>query len=214
MLQKAPGNRYPTAEALADDLRRFRDGKPIEGPADPPVEENRAYRSGVTRCKRPPPWRAQCILLASFWYLRTATDSPNSPSTAPTKNTGTSFGGEEILRFMDCWRRNRAFFPRDRGPTPACTLRSRRPRTPCRSRASIRKPPSQRSIRRCRLRIKARSFPTVMPCSSCWPIFEPQPDPEHKGENFREALRLLEAARKLGVETRAYHQRHRSSWRN
>jgi serine/threonine protein kinase len=55
-LQKDPGRRYPTAEALAGDLRRFRDGKPV------------AARS-VGRPERLWRWCRRRAIYAALWAL-------------------------------------------------------------------------------------------------------------------------------------------------
>jgi hypothetical protein len=42
-LEKAPGHRYPTAGALADDLRRYLDGRPVLARPDGPVDRLRRW---------------------------------------------------------------------------------------------------------------------------------------------------------------------------
>jgi WD40 repeat protein/serine/threonine protein kinase len=56
-LQKAPGNRYPSAEALAEDLRRYLDGKPIVARPVGPLERVRKW------AKRRPAAAALIVLI-------------------------------------------------------------------------------------------------------------------------------------------------------
>jgi WD40 repeat protein len=59
-LQKEPGQRYPTAAALAEDLRRFRAGEPIG--ARPVAALERSWRW----CRRNPRWAATFAAMAGL----------------------------------------------------------------------------------------------------------------------------------------------------
>src|SRR5262249_37328824 len=74
-LQKDPRKRYGSAEALADDLRRFREGRPVQ--ARPVGEAERLWRW----CRRKPAiatllFALVCVFLAGFagvfWQWRAA----------------------------------------------------------------------------------------------------------------------------------------------
>jgi WD40 repeat protein/serine/threonine protein kinase len=84
-LAKEPAGRYPTGQALADDLQRWRDGKPIH--ARPVGQMERALRW----CKRNPAvagLMAAVVLvtaagfLATLWQLRTALEQKGIAQTA------------------------------------------------------------------------------------------------------------------------------------
>src|SRR5262245_4773109 len=89
-LEKDPGKRYPSAEALADDLARFLDGQPVS--ARPVSVWERVWR----RARRYPVFIARvsvvaaalCMLVALGWYLRVA------------DRLGRQSAGERIQQFI------------------------------------------------------------------------------------------------------------------
>jgi serine/threonine-protein kinase len=97
-LEKEPGQRYPSAEALADDLKRFLEGQPIQ--ARPAPVWQRLWRSA----RRHPALVAftlggvafVCLLLAAWSYFRTADQLARHR------------GEEKYQRFVE--RRNEALF--------------------------------------------------------------------------------------------------------
>lgn len=80
-LGKEPEDRYPTAEGLADDLRRFRDGKPVHA----------KLRTATKKPRRRWPWAvaslATCVLatlLFAFWPGPDEDEAYAEPETAAT----------------------------------------------------------------------------------------------------------------------------------
>lgn len=71
-LEKEPARRYASAEALADDLRRFREGRPIQ--ARPIGRARRLWRFARRRpaliAKAVVGVALLCLTATSFWYVR------------------------------------------------------------------------------------------------------------------------------------------------
>jgi tetratricopeptide (TPR) repeat protein/predicted Ser/Thr protein kinase len=207
-LEKEPGRRYPSAEALADDLRRFLDGEPIR--AQPVAVWQRLWRSvrrrpalvGRVLCAA----ALLCVLLATGGYFRVA------------RQLARQQAEETYQTFVQ--RRDEALFygllAPDQGALflgAAATANLRAAESAAREAlglagvepdhqapaADLSFPPHRRS------EASADCYTLLLVLADVRGQ-QPLPDLGRK-ERCREALRILDGARKLGFQTRAYHLR-------
>src|SRR5262249_46730758 len=213
-LEKEPGNRYPGAEALADELRRFLDGEPIQ--ARPVAVWQRLWRSA----RRRPPLVARVLGAAALWCVLLGCGGFFWVTDQLTRQAAEG----KYQKFVQS--RNGALFyglpAPDQGALflgAAATANLRAAESAAREALALAgvEPDAAGDPLAGRLAVDP-AFPAQRGAeitADCYPFLlvlssaggqQPLPDPGGK-ERYQEALRLLDGARKLGFETRAYHLR-------
>ena len=207
-LEKKPTNRYPSAEALADELRRFLAGEPIQARPIP------AWQQAWRAARRRPGLMAcvagavalLCLALTSWWYTSVAGHLAHHRAEAKQQ------------KFLE--RRNDALFhgllaPADGelfvGADATANLQAAESATlEALALAGIDldapTPVVAPFFPAAQERARAEDCYTLLLVLASVKGRQPLSDPQNK-EPYQEALRLTDAAGKLGIQTRAYHAR-------
>jgi tetratricopeptide (TPR) repeat protein/predicted Ser/Thr protein kinase len=207
-LEKEPGKRYASAEALADDLRCFVEGQPIQARPVPVWQR-------LWRCARRRPalvaWTLVaaalvCLLLTAWSYFRAAGQLAGHRSE------------EKYQQFIQ--RRNEALIYGLLAPDEGAlflgaeAVANRKTAESAAREAlalagvdvgseAVSLDPGFPALRK--VEIAADCYALLLVLAS---IRARQPLPDDGGnERYREALRILDRARQLGFQTRAYHLR-------
>jgi serine/threonine-protein kinase len=207
-LEKEPANRYPSALALAEDLCRFLAGDPIQ--ARPVAVWQWLWRSA----RRRPALVARglgavallCVLLTAGWYYRVAGQLARQR------------GEERYQQFIQ--RRNEALFYGLLAPDDGAIFLGAEATDTLKTAESA----VQEALALAGVEPDATapavdlSFPVPRRseiAADCYTLLlvlaslrSQQPSTDHGGKSqHQDALRLLEIARRLGFQTRAYHLR-------
>jgi eukaryotic-like serine/threonine-protein kinase len=207
-LEKEPGNRYSSAGELAEELRRFLDGEPIRARPVP------VWRRLCRAVRRRPALIARIVCAAALlavlivcgWYFRVAGELDRQRAEdryrqfvrrrddallygllAPDQGT-LLLGGDSTAN----WKKAESA-ARDALDLAGVDSNSEAPVV------DLSFPPQRRP------EIAADSYTLLLVLASVR-MQQSTPDSGDK-ERYRNSLRLLDSARKLGLETRAYHSR-------
>jgi tetratricopeptide (TPR) repeat protein len=206
-LAKQPNQRYPTALALAEDLRRYLDGEPVQ--ARPVPVWQRIWRSARRR-----PWLVArilggvallCVLLSCAWYLRVAAQLARQRAEQKYRqfvlrrdealvqgllapDDGALFLGAAATAH----RQAAESAAREALALAGVELGSQAPAVA----------PSWPAARRSA--VAADCYTLLLVLAS---VQGQQPLPDRGANRYQEALQTLDVAHKLGVPTRAYHLR-------
>jgi serine/threonine protein kinase/predicted Zn-dependent protease len=208
-LEKDPGRRYASATALADELQRFLDGRPIQ--ARPVAAWEHALRYAR---RRPAACAAACLAVAAllcllvtcWWYL------------AEAGRRAERHAEDQYRQFVD--RRNEAILYGLLAPEQgALFLGAEVAANRARAEASAHKALALAGIdgqsnptsaaagipATRRAEVINDSYALLLLLAGLEsPVVAPEPQ---RGQRDREALTLLERAQQLGIRTRAYHLR-------
>jgi serine/threonine-protein kinase len=204
-LEKEPGQRYPSAEALADDLHRFLEGQPIRAR---PVSVWR--RLGRSARRRPALVAVALAAVALVGMLLTAWSSFRTPEQQPRHRA------EEKYRLF-VQRRNEALVYGLLAPDQGALFLG------AEAKATLKKAASAAREALALAGVGGESVPTALApdlpaprkaaiAADCYTLLlvlagavGQQPlRGEGRQERHREALRILARARQLGFQTRAY----------
>jgi serine/threonine-protein kinase len=207
-LEKAPDRRYASAEALADDLRRFLEGETIQARPLPSWQR-------LWRCARRRPalvaWSLVAaalvgLLLTAWYYFRAADQLAGHRAE------------EKYRQFIE--RRNEALVYGLLAPNEGALFLGAEATANRKSAESA----ARQALALARVDVESETvsldagFPTPRKAeiaADCYALLlvlasiraqQPMPDDGDK-ERYREALRILDGARQLGFQTRAYHLR-------
>ena len=207
-LEKEPNHRYPSAKALAEDLQRFLTWEPIL--ARPLPTWQRAWR-GVRRR----PGRIAgitgvaallCLVLTSWWYASVAAQlahhraAEKHQQVLERRNDALFYGlvapddGERFLGAAATANLQAA----ESAAREALALAGVDPESPT--------PAVAPSVPAAQKRAVAEDCYTLLLVLASVKGRQPLPGPENN-KRYAEALRLLDTADKLGIQTRTYHSR-------
>jgi tetratricopeptide (TPR) repeat protein len=207
-LEKAPDRRYPSAEALANDLRHFLDGQPIQ--ARPVAAWERLWRLA----RRRPALMAVslgavalvCALLTAWSYFRVADQLANHRAEGAYQ------------KFVQC--RNEALFYGLLAPDQGSMFLDAEPA----ANLQVAEAAARRALGLVGVQVESQGgafappFPMARKAevaADCYALLlvlasvrGQRPGPvEAAPERYRQSLRILDRARALGFQTRAYHLR-------
>jgi tetratricopeptide (TPR) repeat protein len=207
-LEKEPAKRYPSAEALADDLRRFLEGQPIR--ARPAPVWRRLWK---TARRRPAPVARAlgaaalvCLLLTAWFYFHAADQLARHRAE------------QKYRQFVQ--RRNEALFygllaPAEGGLFLGAAVPANLQRAESAAREALALAGVSAESETAAL---APGFPAprkAETAADCYALLlvlagvrgQQLPPGEGGQERYQEALRILDRARQLGFQTWAYHLR-------